>query len=278
MIPLDNYEKWAPLMEESAKKFLNEEEFKEFMLISKDERRRYLQNILEKPISEFTIINEVYFRARWAQVMKMLHPGTDFKLLEVASGDADMIPQVMAHTHPNSSYITANMNKSLTKSLLEKTKNISLKIEVIEDDAMKIDKYIGCEVVDVIAFQHSINDVIQAILCEKEGIDTINSDWMKTLPLMIEILQKEIAQETLEINTKGPFLELINALIKVIKKDGIIAMNHYMFQLDLDWGYPADLFEDMIPMTRKWLNDLTDCKEVFYDGFNRNWWIFLQKT
>ncbi len=277
MKPLDNYEKWAPLMEESAKNFLNEEEYKEFMLISEDERNRYLKDILEKPISDFTIINEVYFRARWAQVMKMLHPEADLKLLEVASGDADMIPQVMAHTHPNSSYITANMNKILTKSLLDKTKDIPLKVEVIEDDAMKIDRYIGSEVVDVIAFQHSINDVIQAILCEKEGVDTINSDWMKTLPLMIEILQKEIAKKTLEENTKESFLGLINVLLKVLKKDGIIAMNHYMFQLDLDWGYPADLFENMIPITRKWVNELTGCKEVFYNGFDENWWIFLQK-
>lgn len=281
MIPLDEYEKWKPLMEESAKLYLNEKEYEEFKLIPEYERNKYLKEILEKPISNFTRINDVYFRARWAEVLNKLlepaEPKTDLTLLEVASGDADMIPQVMARTHPDSLYITANMNKILTKSLLGKTKDLSLKVKIIEDDAANIDSHIGSEVVDIIAFQHSINDVIQAILCEKEGVDTIYSDWMDTLPEMIKILQKEISLNTLEQHTKMPFLGLINNLLKVLKKNGIIAMNHYMFQLDLDWGYPLELFENIIPMTREWVAELEGCKEVFYDGFDVNWWMFLRK-
>ncbi len=57
-----------------------------------------------------------------------------------------------------------------------------------------------------------------------------------------------------------------------------MAMNHYMFQLDLDWGYPAALFEYMLPTIRQWLPELTECEEIMVDGFDSNWWIFLRKV
>jgi hypothetical protein len=170
------------------------------------------------------------------------------------------------------------MNKLLNESLLEKTKGLQIKMELIEDDAAYIEKHIGKESVDIIAFQHAINDVIQAILCDKDGVDTIYSDWMETLPKMIEILQKEVKQNSLEQNSKAPLLGLMRNLLKVLKKGGIIAINHYMFQLDLDWGYPPELFENMIPMTRQWMHELTECEEIFIEGFDPNWWIFLKKT
>lgn len=277
MIPLDQYDKWSLLLEESAKLFLNEKELEEFSAIPEIEKNNQLREILEKPIANFTTVNEVYFRARWAEVLKTLHLQNSINLLEVATGDADMIPQVLARTHPNSHYITANMNKILNKSLLNKTKDLPIEINIIEDDAANIEKHLGQDSVDIIAFQHAVNDVVQAILCDREGIDTIYSDWMKTLPKMIEILQKETSQNTLEQNAKIPFLGLLTKLLKVLKKDGMIVMNHYMFQLDLDWGYPPELFKKMIPITREWIKELEGCEEVSFQGFDANWWMFLKK-
>ncbi len=278
MIPLDNFEKWGSLMESSACLYLNENEYKGYSLISEEEKKKQLKDLLEKPIASFTPINDVYFRGRWAEVLEMIHPQKNLKLLEIASGDADMIPQVKARTHPNSNYFTTNMNKILNDSLLEKTKDLSLNVEIIDDDAINIENYIEKGAIDIIAFQHSINDIIQAILCDREGVDTIYSDWMETLPVMIEILKKEVSANTLEEHSKNQFLVLISALLNLLKDDGIIVMNHYMFQLDLDWGYPRDLFENIIPMTREWVSEIDDVKEIYYTGFDSNWWMFLKKS
>lgn len=277
MIPLDRYEKWSACLDDDAGQFLNEAEYQAYRSIAAPEKLRQLKAILEKPIAEFTLVNEVFFRARWAEVLAVAQPGNDLTLLEIASGDADMIPQMMARAYPHSRYITANMNRILTARLREKTRDIPVTVEVIEEDAAGISRHLPAESVDIIAFQHAVNDVLQAILCDQQGVDTIYADWMDTLPKMISILQRETAQNTLEQHVRPAFLSLLGELLKVLKKGGLVVMNHYMFQLDLDWGYPPALWEDLIPIVREWLKTLLGCKEVCFEGFDPHWWVFLQK-
>lgn len=278
MIPLDRFEKWLSLLDESARLYLSEAEHREYRAIPDPEKMSQLTAILERPIARFTAVNEVYFRARWAEVLATVHAGKELTLFEVACGDADMIPQMMARTSFNSRYIAANMNRILTERLREKTKDLPIEVVVIEEDAFNIDRYLPAESVDIIAFQHAVNDVIQAILCVREGVDTIYADWMDTLPTMIQIMQREIAQNTLEQHAKTAFLSMLEKLFIVLKKDGVMVMSHYMFQLDLDWGYPPALWENFIPITREWIKELPECKEVFFEGFDPHWWMFYRKT
>jgi len=278
MIPLDRLEKWSARLDECSRQFLNEMEYQEYQSIPDPSKLRQLKAILEKPIARFSSVNEAFFRAKWADVLSAVHPGKRLTLLEVASGDADMIPQTMARARPHSRYITANMNRILTERLREKTKDLPLEIVVIEEDAAKIEHYLPAESVDIIAFQHGVNDVIQAILCDQEGVDTVYSDWMDTLPKMIKILQREVSQNTLEQHAKPAFLSLLERLSRVLKTGGVMVMSHYMFQLDLDWGYPPRLWEDLLPIAREWVKELPGCKEVFFEGFEPHWWIFFQKV
>lgn len=277
MIYLDKFEKWAPQLDACAQKFLSKDELEYYFMIPEEDRQAQLKALLEQPISHFSIINEVLFRARWAEVVHTLRPAGELALLEVASGDADMIPQAMARIHPGSRYVTANMNKALTKSLMDKTAGLDVGMEVVEDDASRIESHFGRDCFDIIAFQHAVNDVVQAILCDREGVDTIWADWMETLPLMIKMLQKEVANGTLEQSVKAPLLGLMRSLLTVLKPGGYFAINHYMFQLDLDWGYPPRLFSGFMPMVREWFKELEGTEEVFFEGYEPNWWIFLRK-
>jgi hypothetical protein len=276
MIPLDKLNQ-SILCDDNAIKFLNSNEYDEFKSISETEKLQELKNILTSPINKFTSINELYFRNKWADLIGKIYGNNPVVLLEVASGDADMIPQALSRSNIGSTYIAANMNKELNRSLLSKTTKLNLKFQLIDDDAAQINQYLNEKAIDIIAFQHGVNDVLQAILCSQEGIDTVNSGWMDTLPIMIKLLQKEIKANTFENNVKTSFLKLINNLLLTLKDDGIIMINHYMFQLDLDWGYPSDLFENLIPMIRLWFKNDTELKEVRFPGFEPQWWIFLKK-
>jgi hypothetical protein len=278
MIPLDRYEKWSACLDEQADKYLDAREYQEYQSIPAPERLRQLKAILEKPIAQFSPVNEVFFRARWAELLAAAHPDKDLALLEIASGDTDMIPQMMARETPHSRYIAANMNRMLTESLRAKTKDLPVDVVVVEEDAAAIDRCLPAESVDIAAFQHGVNDVLQAILCDQQGVDTVCTDWMETLPKMIQILQWETSQNTLEQHARPAFISLLEKLLNVLKNDGLVVMNHYMFQLDLDWGYPPVLWEDLIPITREWIKTLPGCQEVFFDGFHPQWWMFLKKT
>jgi hypothetical protein len=277
MLPLDRFEKWSSSLDEHARQVLNAVEYQEYCAIPEPEKLSQLRALLEKPIARFSVVNEVFFRARWAEVLDATHVGSTLTLLEIASGDTDMIPQIMARARPHSRYITANMNKILTARLRAKTQALPLEMVVIEEDAAAIQAHLPAESVDIIAFQHAVNDVLQAILCDQEGVDTIYADWMATLPEMIRIMQGVTGQNSLEQRVKPAFFALLERLLAVLKADGVIVMNHYMLQLDLDWGYPPVLWEDLIPIVREWLKDCPGCKEVFYDGFDPHWWMFIQK-
>lgn len=277
MIPMDRFEKWAPRLDAAARQFLSAGELAQYETIGNEECQRQLKLLLEQPIRMFTPVNEAFFRAKWADALAALHPGLPFSLLEVGAGDADMIPQAMARSHPGSSYVTANMNKALSRNMMERTAGLPISVKIVEDDAARVDAYYGPGSFDVVAFQHSVNDVCQAILCGRDGIDTIESDWMAILPDMIKILQKEVAAGTLEHSLKAPFLSLMCSQLAVLKPGGTVAINHYMFQLDLDWGYPPDLFANFVPMVREWFRELAGVMEIMLDGFDPQWWIFLRK-
>ncbi len=277
MIPLARYASWPDTLDAHARTYLAEDELKAYLAIPEPERLEQLKALLEEPIARFTSVNDVFFRARWADVLRRVHPARGAVLLEIASGDADMIPQVMAREDPHSRYITANANRLLTASLRGKVKDLPLEIEVIEDDAAAIDRHLAAESVDVVAFQHGVNDVLQAILCDREGVDTIESDWMDTLPTMIDIVRREIDQNTFEAHVRPPFLALLQTLLAVLNRGGVVVMNHYMFQLDLDWGYPPALWEDLIPIVRKWVRALPEVREITFEGFDQQWWLFLAK-
>ncbi|MGV8847994.1 MAG: hypothetical protein ACOH16_00455 [Propionibacteriaceae bacterium] len=277
MIALDDPARWLPQLDATARQYLSADELAQYDAIPPQAREGQLDALLTAPIAHFSVVNEALFRARWGEVLDRLLPPGPLTLLEVASGDADMIPQCMSRLRPGSRYIAANMNEDLNQSLVARMRGLDLDFVLVDDDAANIRSHLGDGQVDVIAFQHAVNDVLQAILCAREGVDTVQSDWMETLPVMIDILKRETAAGSLERSVREPFVALMQALLPTLRSGGYVALTHYMFQLDLDWGYPPDLHEDMLVMVRPWLDQLPGVREVQLEGFDPQWWMFLQK-
>ena len=73
--------------------------------------------------------------------------------------------------------MTANLNKELTQNFQEKTNEMDINIQVVEDDAANIGLYYPESSFDIVAFHYAINDIIQTITADRDGIDTVNNDW-----------------------------------------------------------------------------------------------------
>lgn len=270
---------WANIVKSSTYAFLFNKQYNESLGDkSEEELENDFKALLEQPIDNFNVY-DFYYYVMWYKAIKAVTKAETLNIMEVASGSVDIIPKVMDKTlNSSSSYVSANMNKELTKGLYDNTKDLSISIRVIEDDSKNILDYVGENYFDMILFHHGANDVIQAILCEKEGIDTINTDWMKVLPDMIKIMQREYEDNTLEEHAKEGFLGLLSSCIETLKDDGYIIFNHHMFKLDLDWGYPYEIWSNIIPIIRRWINESSlPVIEIEYEDFNPNWWMFLKK-
>ena len=257
--------------------FPNEQE--QWRQLSEDELDHRLKRLCTMPLcnEDFTVVYSLYMRLKWLDVLNNVAPKNGASILEVGSGSSTNIPYAMTVYDTNSRYITANMNKDLTAGLRHGTSSLPISIEIIEDDANNIKNYIEPDKLDAVVFEHSVNDVLQAILGEHNGIDTTNNDWFAVLPDMIKMISDAYVNGTLADKVKEPFLSLISNCLSVIQPGGYMAMSHYMFQYDLDLGYNADLWQNMLQVIRPWMKELSIGREVYFEGFDSQWWLFYQK-
>jgi len=185
MIPLDNTEIWLKrLDDETFAKILTENEKEKWDQISLDEKGNLLTAMFEKPIHDFGMMYRWYYRNKWSEAMHMTGKQAPVRVLEMASGGDDTIPRTLSATfnHPQTTYVTANSNKALTAQFREYTRDIPIGIEIIEDNGIRIEDYSPNDAFDMVAHQHSVNDMIYDIICRKNGLDTVNTPWFDMYP------------------------------------------------------------------------------------------------
>ena len=166
----------------------------------------------------------------------------------------------------------------MTASFKEKTAELPIKIEVIEDNAQNLESSIELNSFDVVAFEHSVNDVLYAMLGEQAGIDVANLYWFDIVQQLTDIITAAYENHTLEEKAKSGFLDLIQSCLNILRPGGYIVINHFMYENDLKRGISPELWENLLPIVRKWIHELDDGTEVTIEGFNPQWWMFLQKA
>lgn len=281
MKPLDNWAIWSEKVKaHDVTDILSDSDQQEWNSLSPEERSEILEKLLHSPVDNFSVIYRWYFRLKWFEALDAIGIAPPVKLLEIGAGDGDMIPNLLAKKFENKDtcYLTANMNKQLSANLKAKTAHLPIKTNIIEDEAQNIRKHIGVEALDVIVFEHSVNDILQTVLAERMGIDTTNENWWDILPVMIDIIKKEYLNNTLEASVKDELLGLLRSCLDILKPGSYIVINHFMYQYDLSLGYEPDLWNNMLLIARKWISEVEGAEEIRFDGFDPQWWLFLKKS
>ena len=261
-----------------AERVLFADELEEWNSFPEDERMRRLESVCSHPLVEFSSVRTLFFRLKWMDVLRLVCPGAGAFVFEVGSGSTDLIPTALTKHDTAGQYVTANMNQGLTQGFREKTKNLPISIRVIEDDAMNILRYLPEQSVDALIFEHSANDIMQAMLAEENGLDTTRRDWYEIFTEMVRLINQEYENETMAKNLKPAFLTLVRNCLAVVKPGGFAVFSHHMYQYDLDHGYNYDLHENIISIIRPWLAEIEGAAEVEAEGFDPHWWLFLKKS
>ena len=282
MKSIDNSAKWlCKINSNNATDILTDSETENWNSISNTDKERFLTELIEKPIvfENPELIYDWYFRSKWADALKAIHQKPSISVFEIGAGGCDIVPKAISKSfcHPDTKYVTANLNKELTQIFKWKTEKDPITITVIEDDASNVSSYVGENAFDVIVFEHSVNDVLETILAEKNGIDTVNRGWMEILPSITQVVNREWNRGTFEENTRPEVLKLISTCLEVLKPGGFLIFAHYQFQYNLDIGLSPELNQDLIPTVRKWLSEHHIGEEIFFDDFDQNWWMFIRK-
>ncbi len=275
---LDNYEQVSSQIEYAAKRFLFLKEHWRWKTLPRKKRQQKLKALLCAPLADFSIVYTLYFRWKWVDIFQKVMLPTNATVLEIGAGASDMIPKALYQYSNVASYITVNMNQALAKQQLRKTRAMKHNIQIIADDANNIQQHLHGKQVDCLVFEHSCNDILQTFLAEQYGIDTTNSEWFSILPDMIRLINEQYESGTFEQSLKELFMHLLNACLCVLKPGGLLVISHYMFQMDLDWGYNPSLWEDMLLLIKPWLLQVTELAEEQVSGLDPQWWLVMRKV
>jgi len=221
-----------------------------------------------------------FFKTRWLEAFNAINLSAPASVVEIASGATDMIPKLLSNSflHPETEYATVNLNKDLTSHFRERTAGLPIKIRIVEDAAQKIEEHFGFGKIDAIVFEHSFNDIVETMIAEKYGIDTINTLWGDILPEMIRVTNEAFSSGAYEKIIRDEFMKMLRSLLKILKPGSFIVSHQFQYQSDLDLGILPEIWNGLISTIRKWAAEENIGREVFFDGFEPNWWMFLQKN
>lgn len=265
-------------------KVLSNELCSELEKMDANEIEAMLKRVISVPVNISTELEwrlfELYYVTAWFNIFDKLGLPANMSIYEIAAGDQIYIPKALeTYAGKEGKYVTINLNRELSGNFIEKTKELQADIRVIEDNGINIEKYYGNNSFNVIAFHHALNDIIQTIVAEVDGIDTINCNWWETEPQMLRTVMKYYNQGDLKAVAYDSFINIIKACIRALKVGGYMIFDNCSFVGDYEGlGYSFEFHCSYIDMARKWITEADlGLKEVVINGYDEKWWMILKK-
>lgn len=249
-----------------------------------DSIEQQLEQVIQIPLDLSGPISyelyQLFYMVSWQQLCAKLKLPAEAKVFEIAAGDTVHIPKALDAYSESASYVTANLNKALTKRFIDKTAGLNIGIRIIEDDGVRILDYVPEGTVDVVAFHHAVNDIVQTILSGIEGIDTVGSDWWSIEPQMLRAVMAYHERGELKAAVYGDFIRIVETCAKLLKPGGYMIFDNCTFEGYEDIGYSTSFHSAYIELTRQWIQEADlGLAEIRLDGYDSaHWWLILRKA
>lgn len=105
-------------------------------------------------------------------------------------------------------------------------------MRVIEDNAVNLEKCVKPATFEIVTFQNAINDILQTIVAEKKGIDTVNNNWWDIFPVLVQGVTEYYRQGELRNIAYSGFISLMRVSSRLLKKGGYMVFNLVVHQYD----------------------------------------------
>ncbi len=268
---------------ETDRFFFTNEAREEIARLSTVEIESLLQEFTRAPMirrdSSDMQLSRVYHILCWIEALKKSSISEDATVVEIAPGAGTAtVTAFDVVSGREGKYVAFNLNKKLTSDFKTQTEDLNLDIRIIEDDAKNALAYIPKETIDMVAGNHAINDILETIIANKEGLDTIEGDWFEIAPRLIRKYEKAYLNGTLKNLVFEDFIEIMRAIYFTLKPGGYLALNYYVYPVEIDWGGSVPVRSAFVNLARQWISEADlGFETVFLDGFDPKWWGFFRK-
>lgn len=268
---------------ETDRFFFTDEAREEIARLSTDEIESLLQGFTKAPIirrdSSDMQLSRLYHILCWIEVLKKLSIGEDATVVEIAPGAGTSIVTAFdVISTGKGKYVSFNLNKKLTLDFKSQTEDLNLDIRIIEDDAKNALVYMSKETIDMVAGNHAINDILETIIANKEGLDTVEEDYFEIAPRHIREYEKAYLNGTLRNLVFEDFIDIIRAIYLTLKPTGYLVLNYYVYPVEIDLGGSVPVRSAFVNLARQWISEADiGFETVSLDGFDPKWWGFFRK-
>jgi len=249
-----------------------------------DEIEQLLEQMFQIPLNLSHPISvelyQLYYMVSWQQIFAALEFPSDAKVFEIAAGDTVHIPKALDAYSEHASYITANLNTALSERFMDKVSGLRIDLRIIEDDGVRILDYVPEHSVDLVAFHHAVNDIVQTIIARIEDIDTVNSDWWTIEPQMLQAVMAYHDRGELKAAVFDEFIAIISTCCQLLKPGGYLVFDNCTFEGYEDIGYSTSFHSGYIELTRQWIQEASlGLQEVQLEGYDcQHGWLMLRKV
>lgn len=268
---------------ETDRFFFTNEAREEIARLSTDEIESLLQGFTKAPIirrdSSDMQLSRVYHMLCWVKALKEFSISEDATLVEIAPGAGTHIVTAFdVISGGKGKYVAFNLNKKLTSDFKTQTEDLNLDIRIIEDNAKNALVYIPKETIDMVAGNHAINDILETIIANKEGLDTVEGNWFEIAPRLIREYEKAYLNGTLRNLVFDDFIDIMRAIYFTLKSTGYLVLNYYVYPVEIDWGGSVLVRSAFVDLARQWISEADiGFETVSLDGFDLKWWGFFRK-
>lgn len=219
---------------------------------------------------------EFYYTAAWYHLFVELRIPSHASLYEIAAGDTVCIPRALHAFSSGATYVTANLNKELSHQFMHKTADLDIQVKIIEDNGNNLLQYYEPQSFEVISFHHAINDIIQTIIADIEGIDTVNNNWWDIEPQLLQAVMSYHNRGELRKAAFEPFINIIETCMKLLKKGGYLIFDNCTYAGYEQMGYSSEFHSAYIQLVREWIAESDmGLKEVELESYDKQWWMIM---